>query len=117
MDWPKSYLPGERMELMIAPANRQGQLDRIGLQSIDEICLSYEYVHTEYKHLAPNPKSSYRQLFLRVGGIRAWVLYCDHAAQGMTAEEIAEPIAIYPSRRSANASPIAPRIRPKFEAT
>jgi len=47
-------------------------------------------VHTQYKHLAPNPKSSYRQLFIKGRRIRAWVIYCDHAAQGMTAEEIAE---------------------------
>ena len=46
-------------------------------------------VHTEYKHLAPNPKSSYRQLFIKGRRIRAWVIYCEHAAQGMTAEEIA----------------------------
>src|SRR6266478_1045146 len=46
-------------------------------------------IHTEYKHLAPNPKSSYRQLFIKGRRIRAWVIYCEHAAQGMTAEEIA----------------------------
>jgi uncharacterized protein (DUF433 family) len=44
----------------------------------------------QYQHLAPNPKSAYRQLFLKGRRIRAWVLYCDHAAQGMSAEEIAE---------------------------
>jgi len=44
---------------------------------------------TKYQHLAPNPRSSYRQLFLKGRRIRAWILYCDHAAQGMTAEEIA----------------------------
>jgi uncharacterized protein (DUF433 family) len=43
----------------------------------------------QYKHLAPNPKSSYRQLFLKDRRIRAWILYCDHVAQDMTAEEIA----------------------------
>jgi uncharacterized protein (DUF433 family) len=43
----------------------------------------------EYKHLAPNPKSSYRQLFLKGRRIRAWILYCDHVAQNLTAEEIA----------------------------
>jgi uncharacterized protein (DUF433 family) len=46
-------------------------------------------VHTEYKRLAPNPKSSYRQLFIKGRRIRAWVIYCEHAAQGMSAEEIA----------------------------
>ena len=44
---------------------------------------------TEYQHLEPNPKSSYRQLFLKGTRIRAWVVYCDHVAQDMTAEEIA----------------------------
>jgi len=44
----------------------------------------------QYQHLAPNPKSSYRQLFLKGRRIRAWILYCDHVAQGMSAEEIAE---------------------------
>jgi uncharacterized protein (DUF433 family) len=46
-------------------------------------------VETKYEHLAPNPKSSYRQLFLKGRRIRAWVIYCDHVAQDMTAEEIA----------------------------
>ena len=44
---------------------------------------------TQYEHLAPNPKSAYRQLFLKGTRIRAWVIYCDHVAQDMTAEEIA----------------------------
>jgi uncharacterized protein (DUF433 family) len=43
----------------------------------------------DYKHLAPNPKSAYRQLFLKGRRIRAWILYCDHVAQDMTPEEIA----------------------------
>jgi uncharacterized protein (DUF433 family) len=47
-------------------------------------------VNTQWQHLAPNPKSAYRQLFLKDRRIRAWVLYCDHVAQGMTAEQIAE---------------------------
>jgi uncharacterized protein (DUF433 family) len=42
----------------------------------------------QYKHLAPNPKSSYRQLFIKGRRIRAWILYCDHVAQDMTAEQI-----------------------------
>jgi uncharacterized protein (DUF433 family) len=46
-------------------------------------------VETKYQHLAPNPRSSYRQLFLKGRRIRAWVIYCDHVAQDMTAEEIA----------------------------
>ena len=44
---------------------------------------------TKYEHLAPNPKSAYRQLFLKGTRIRAWIIYCDHVAQEMTAEEIA----------------------------
>jgi uncharacterized protein (DUF433 family) len=44
---------------------------------------------TKYQHLAPNPKSAYRQLFIKGRRIRAWVIYCDHVAQDMTAEEIA----------------------------
>lgn len=44
---------------------------------------------TKYEHLAPNPKSAYRQLFLKGTRIRAWVIYCDHVAQDLTAEEIA----------------------------
>jgi uncharacterized protein (DUF433 family) len=44
---------------------------------------------TKYQHLAPNPKSSYRQLFLKGTRIRAWIIYCDHVAQDMTPEEIA----------------------------
>jgi uncharacterized protein (DUF433 family) len=43
----------------------------------------------QFFYLAPNPKSSYRQLFVKGRRIRAWILYCDHVAQGMTAEEIA----------------------------
>ena len=46
-------------------------------------------VQDTYQHLAPNPKSAYRQLFIKGRRIRAWVIYCDHVAQGMTAEEIA----------------------------
>lgn len=45
---------------------------------------------TKYKHLAPNPKSAYRQLFIKGRRIRAWVLYCDHMNQGLSAEELAE---------------------------
>jgi uncharacterized protein (DUF433 family) len=45
---------------------------------------------TKYQHLAPNPKSNYRQLFIKGRRIRAWILYCDHVAQDMSAEEIAE---------------------------
>jgi uncharacterized protein (DUF433 family) len=37
----------------------------------------------------PNPKSAYHQLFIKGRRIRAWVIYCDHVAQGMSAEEIA----------------------------
>ena len=47
-------------------------------------------VHTEWKHLAPNPRSAYRQLFIKGRRIRAWVIYCDHVAQDMSAEQIAE---------------------------
>jgi uncharacterized protein (DUF433 family) len=47
-------------------------------------------IHTQWKHLAPNPKSAYRQLFIKGWRIRAWVIYCDHVAQDMTAEQIAE---------------------------
>jgi uncharacterized protein (DUF433 family) len=43
----------------------------------------------QFIHLAPNPKSSYRQLFVKGRRIRAWVLYCDHVSGGMSAEEIA----------------------------
>lgn len=44
----------------------------------------------KYQHLAPNPKSAYRQLFIKGRRIRAWVLYCQHVAQDQTAEAIAE---------------------------
>jgi uncharacterized protein (DUF433 family) len=47
-------------------------------------------IQVKYEHLAPNPKSNYRQLFIKGRRIRAWVLYCDHVAQERTAEEIAE---------------------------
>lgn len=43
----------------------------------------------KYEHLAPNPRSAYHQLFIKGRRIRAWVIYCDHVAQDMTAEEIA----------------------------
>jgi uncharacterized protein (DUF433 family) len=43
----------------------------------------------KYEHLAPNPKSAYHQLFIKGRRIRAWVIYCEHVAQGMSAEEIA----------------------------
>jgi uncharacterized protein (DUF433 family) len=46
-------------------------------------------VAREYQYLAPNPKSSYRQLFVKGRRIRAWVLYCEHVGQNMSAEEIA----------------------------
>ncbi|MBI3467958.1 MAG: DUF433 domain-containing protein [Planctomycetes bacterium] len=46
---------------------------------------------TTYKYLAPNPKSAYKQLFIKGTRIRAEVIYslyiCD---EPMTAEEIAE---------------------------
>ena len=44
---------------------------------------------TKFEHLAPNPKSAYRQLFLKGTRIRAWIIYCEHVAQEMTPEEIA----------------------------
>ena len=44
----------------------------------------------KYQHLAPNPKSNYRQLFIKGRRIRAWVLYCEHVAQDRTPEAIAE---------------------------
>ena len=47
-------------------------------------------VNTQWKYLAPNPKSAYHQLFIKGRRIRAWVIYCDHVAQDMTAEQIAE---------------------------
>jgi uncharacterized protein (DUF433 family) len=44
-----------------------------------------------YQHLAPNPKSAYKQLFVKGRRIRAWVLYCDHvSSEPMSAEQIAE---------------------------
>jgi len=46
-------------------------------------------VHTQYQHLAPNPKSAYRQLFIKGRRIRAWIIYCDHVGQGRSAEAIA----------------------------
>src|SRR5947207_15426565 len=46
-------------------------------------------VNTQWKYLAPNPKSAYHQLFIKGRRIRAWVIYCDHVAQDKTAEEIA----------------------------
>jgi uncharacterized protein (DUF433 family) len=47
-------------------------------------------VNTQWKYLAPNPKSAYHQLFIKGRRIRAWVIYCDHVAQDMTPEQIAE---------------------------
>ncbi|MGQ0634785.1 MAG: DUF433 domain-containing protein [Planctomycetaceae bacterium] len=45
---------------------------------------------TQYHYLAPNPKSSYRQLFVKGTRIRARVLYGWHAnSEPMSAEEIA----------------------------
>ena len=45
---------------------------------------------TAYVHLAPNPKSAYRQLFIKGTRIRARVLYGLYACQEpMTPEEIA----------------------------
>lgn len=52
---------------------------------------------THYKYLAPNPKSSYRQLFVKGTRIRARVLYglyvCD---EPMTIEEIAADLKLPP---------------------
>ena len=47
-------------------------------------------VNTQWKHLAPNPKSAYRQLFIKGRRIRAWVIYCAHVTDEMTPQEIAE---------------------------
>lgn len=45
---------------------------------------------TQYAHLAPNPKSAYRQLFVKGTRIRARILYGWYACEEpMTAEEIA----------------------------
>jgi uncharacterized protein (DUF433 family) len=44
----------------------------------------------KYQHLERNPRSAYRQLFIKGRRIRAWVIYCEHVAQERTAEEIAE---------------------------
>ena len=45
---------------------------------------------TQYAHLAPNPKSAYRQLFVKGTRIRARVLYGWYACEEpMTPEEIA----------------------------
>ena len=50
---------------------------------------------TAYQHLAPNPKSSYKQLFVKGTRIRARVLYGWSACQEpMTAEEIAREFAV-----------------------
>src|SRR6476661_9342698 len=46
-------------------------------------------VNTQWKYLAPNPKSAYHKLFIKGRRIRAWVIYCDHVAQDMTPEQIA----------------------------
>lgn len=47
-------------------------------------------VNTQWQHLSPNPKSAYHQLFIKGCRIRAWLIYCDHMAQDLTAEEIAQ---------------------------
>lgn len=45
---------------------------------------------TQYQHLAPNPKSSYKQLFVKGTRIRARVLYGQYVNdEPRTAEEIA----------------------------
>jgi uncharacterized protein (DUF433 family) len=46
---------------------------------------------TQWQHLAPNPKSAYKQLFIKGTRIRARVLYGLHmsAEEPMTPEEIA----------------------------
>lgn len=45
---------------------------------------------TQYVHLAPDPKSSYRQLFIKGTGIRARVLYGQHVCEEpRTVEELA----------------------------
>src|SRR5438094_10523883 len=46
-------------------------------------------VNTQWKYLAPNPKSAYHELFIKGRRISAWVIYCDHVAQDKSAEEIA----------------------------
>jgi uncharacterized protein (DUF433 family) len=50
---------------------------------------------TSYAHLAPNPKSAYRQLFVKGTRIRARVLYGWYAcAEPMTPEDIAREFAL-----------------------
>jgi len=51
---------------------------------------------TEYKHLAPNPKSSYRQLFIKGTKFTARQLYGQHvnAEEPRTAEELAEDFGV-----------------------
>ena len=44
----------------------------------------------KYQHLERNPRSAYRQLFIKGRRIRAWVIYCEHVAQDRTPEDIAE---------------------------
>lgn len=46
---------------------------------------------TEYQHLAPNPKSSYKQLFIKGTRIRARVIYGDYMCEDdpRTPEQIA----------------------------
>jgi uncharacterized protein (DUF433 family) len=46
-------------------------------------------VPTKYEHLAPHPKSAYRQLFIKGPRIRAWGIDCDHVAQNGAPEKIA----------------------------
>jgi uncharacterized protein (DUF433 family) len=46
---------------------------------------------TQYAYLAPNPKSSYRQLFVKGTRIRARILYGRHMCEDRcTVEQIAE---------------------------
>ncbi len=51
---------------------------------------------TEYKHLAPNPRSSYRQLFIKGTKFTARQLYGQHvnAEEPRTVEELAEDFGV-----------------------
>jgi uncharacterized protein (DUF433 family) len=70
---------------------------------------------TDYVYLAPDPKSSYKQLFIKGRRIRARTLYGWYMSEEdpATPEEIAEGYQI-PLERSKRRSPIASPIRPKF---
>lgn len=47
-------------------------------------------ISTSYMHLAPNPKSAYKQLFVKGTRIRAEVIYCMYTSTNpLTPEEIA----------------------------